>query len=293
MKICRFNQDRIGVIEGDQVYDITEFFELKVKWPVPAYDIVIEQLEKVLSTNKDAIKHQPSYDLSSVRLESPVANPGKIIGAPVNYRAHIDEANADEAINTGKTYTTLEAYGLFLKANSSLIGPHDEIQSAFAERRTDHEVELAVVIGRDARHVSAADALDYVAGYCVALDMSLRGPEVPSYRKSPDTYSVLGPYLVTPDEVGDPDNLALKLRVNGELRQNSNTNMLLLNVSRVIEYASALYTLYPGDVIMTGTPAGVGPVLPGNLIDAEVEKLGALSIRVARHFADEEGAGHA
>ena len=104
MKICRFNQDRIGVIEGDQIYDITEFFDLTVRWPVPAYDIVIEQLPKVISTNKDAFKHQPKFNLESVRLESPVANPGKIIGAPVNYRAHIDEANADEEINTGKTY---------------------------------------------------------------------------------------------------------------------------------------------------------------------------------------------
>lgn len=286
MKICRFNHDRIGVVEDGSVYDITDLFELTARWPLPAGDVAIAQLGQVVNTF-GGIAGRPSVPLSSVRLESPVANPGKIIGAPVNYKAHIDEANADAEINTGKTYTTLEAYGLFLKANSSLIGPHDEIKSAFAERRTDHEVELAVVIGRTGKFIPAADALDYVAGYTVGLDMSLRGVEVPSYRKSADTYSVLGPWLVTPDAVRDPDHLSLELWVNDELRQQSNTDKLILSVRQVIAYASAIYTLHPGDVIMTGTPAGVGPVLPGDRIKAAVEGLGALEISVASTFADE------
>lgn len=289
MRICRFNHDRIGVVKDADVYDITDLFDLKLQWPVPTGDAVIAQLPRVLDRVDEALRGRPPQPLSAVRLESPVANPGKIIGAPVNYHAHIEEANQDPEINKGKTFTTLEAYGLFLKANSSLIGPADEIRSAFAERRTDHEVELAVVIGRTARRVPVADALDYVAGYSIGLDMSLRGQEVPSYRKSPDTYSVLGPWLVTPDDIPDPDSLDLSLHVNDELRQEANTRLLILDVRRVIAYASALYTLHPGDVIMTGTPAGVGPVLPGDTLRSQVERIGTLTVRVADAFADQIG----
>jgi len=289
MKICRFNHDRVGVVEGLKVYDITDLLELSLTWPVPLGDAVIPQIQKLVAAGIPDLHSRPSLALASVRLESPVANPGKIIGAPVNYKAHIDEANADKEINTGKTYTTLEAYGLFLKANSSLIGPHEDIQFAFPERRTDHEVELAVVIGREAKNVSVEEALSFVAGYSVGLDMSLRGAEVPSYRKSADTYSVLGPWLVTADEVPDPDNLKLELLVNGEVRQQSNTSLLILNVRQVIAYASSIYTLHPGDIIMTGTPAGVGPVQPGDLIDASVEAVGSLSIKVISGPADKKG----
>lgn len=289
MKICRFNFDRLGVVHDDQVHDVTDLFDTTLGWPAPPGDAVIAQLTQRLSQGL-AWQDRPAMPLASVRLESPVANPGKIIGAPVNYHAHIQEANADPEINAGKTFTTLEAYGVFLKANSSLIGAADEISLAFAERRTDHEVELAVIIGKTARHVSAAAALDYVAGYTIGLDMSLRGAEAPSYRKSPDTYAVLGPWLVTPDDVPDPDNLMLSLHVNGQLRQHASTRQLILGVRRLIAYASALYTLHPGDIIMTGTPAGVGPVAPGDLIEAEVERIGSLRINVAARYADQREA---
>jgi 2,4-diketo-3-deoxy-L-fuconate hydrolase len=220
--------------------------------------------------------------LEQVQLLSPVANPGKIIGAPINYKDHIDEANADNEINHGKTYTELDKFGLFLKANSSLIGCSQEIQIPFADRRTDHEVELAVIIGRTAKRVSRAVALDYVLGYCIGLDMTVRGPEFPTFRKSPDTFCVLGPWMVTKDEIPDPNNLDLSIRVNGEVKQSSNTKYLIFDVQRLIEYASAIYTLHPGDVIMTGTPAGVGPVAAGDVLNASVQRIGAMSVRVAR-----------
>ncbi|WP_321812262.1 MULTISPECIES: fumarylacetoacetate hydrolase family protein [unclassified Burkholderia] len=286
MKICRYDFNRVGAVVGDGVYDITDLFDRNLSWPVPQGDIVIAQLKGVVERGID-LRGRSRRSLDSVRLESPVANPGKIVGAPVNYHAHIEEANADNEINTGKTYTTLEAYGGFLKANSSLIGPADEVQLAFSDRRTDHEVELAVVIGKTARYVKANSALDYVAGYAIGLDMSIRGQETPCYRKSADTYSVLGPWLVLPDEIPDPDSLEMSLRVNGELRQQANTRLLIVGVRRLIEYTSALYTLNPGDIIMTGTPAGVGPVVAGDVMDAEIEKIGSLRIRVAtRHGND-------
>jgi 2-keto-4-pentenoate hydratase/2-oxohepta-3-ene-1,7-dioic acid hydratase in catechol pathway len=295
MKFCRFNHDRVGVVQGELIHDVTSLFDRQLSWPTAAGDAIIAQLPAVVATGID-LANMPVVALADVRLESPVANPNKIIGAPVNYHAHIAEANADSEINSGRTYTTLEAYGLFLKANSSLIGPHDEISLAFLDRRTDHEVELVVIIGKMARHVSRDDAYDYIAGYTVGLDMTVRGPEVPSYRKSPDGYCVLGPWIVTPDEIENPDKLALSLTVNGEVRQTANTELLILGVARLIEYASAIYTLHPGDIIMTGTPAGVGPVEAGDVIDATVENVGSLHIRVipaqAANTPEPLAAGH-
>jgi 2,4-diketo-3-deoxy-L-fuconate hydrolase len=283
MKICLFNTHRIGVAFEDELVDVTQAFASlpKPAWPYPLSDWVIQNFEQVRPSVEQIAKTGPRVSLSTVSLRAPVANPGKIIGAPINYKDHIAEANADTQINHGKTYTELDKFGLFLKANSSLIGCDEEIQIPFADRRTDHEVELAVVIGRTAKRVSRDNALDHVFGYSIGLDMTVRGPEFPGFRKSADTFSVLGPWIVTKDEIADPNALDLSIRVNGEVKQSSNTKYLIFNVERLIEYASAMYTLYPGDIIMTGTPAGVGPVSPGDILDASISGVGAMSVRMA------------
>ncbi|UPK01296.1 fumarylacetoacetate hydrolase family protein [Bradyrhizobium sp. 170] len=278
MRICRFNSDRIGVVEGNSVADISQMLDLSPKWPLPPGDWVVSQLTSLKES--EVRSGQPLIPLSNVRLESPVANPGKIIGAPINYKAHIDEANADREINQGKTYTSLDEYGLFLKAGSSLIGPSQTIHPRFADRRTDHEVELAVVIGKKANRVSRQNALAHVFGYTIGLDITVRGKEFPGFRKSADSYSVLGPWLVTADEVPNPDALELSISVNGQIKQKSNTRMMIFDVARLIEYASSFYTLYPGDVIMTGTPEGVGPIAPGDRLVAEIERIGKLEMQV-------------
>src|SRR4051794_29501853 len=213
MRICRFNSDRIGVVQGSSIIDLTESLDLNSKWPTPPGEWVVSQLT---SLKEDELRSShPPIPLSDVRLNCPIANPGKIIGAPINYKAHIDEANADHEINQGKTYTSLDEYGLFLKAGSSLIGPSQTIHPRFVDRRTDHEVELAVVIGKKADRVRRQDALAYVFGYTIGLDITVRGKEFPGFRKSADTYSVLGPWLVTADEVPNPDALNLSISVNG------------------------------------------------------------------------------
>lgn len=287
MKLCRFNHSRVGLVERDIVYDITELFNLMPQWPLPQGDWVISQITPLLPVIKERGHAMPAISLASVRLESPVANPGKIIGAPINYKAHIDEANAAREINYGKQFTTIEQFGLFIKASSSLIGPSDSVQLRFPDRRSDHEVELSVIIGREARMVKAAEALDYVLGYSIGLDMTVRGPEFPGFRKSVDSYSVLGPWIVTGDEVGEPDRLDLAIKVNGEVRQRSNTSYLLMKVRELIAYASRFYTLYPGDVIMTGTPEGVSQVMPGDIMEAEVERIGTMRIGIASEWAVE------
>lgn len=282
MRICRFDNDRVGVVIDDSIADVTAVLESlpALRWPLPPGDQFIASLQQLRPQIERIAKTAPRRALSECRLKSPVANPGKIIGAPVNYQKHIDEAKADTQINVGNEVRSIDYYGLFLKANSSLVGPSEGVTLPFPERRHDHEGELAVVIGRQCHNVTAAQSADYIAGYAVALDMTVRGSEDRSFRKSPDTYSVLGPWLATRDEIADPGALDLWLQVNGRDRQRTHTGKLIYSVPRLIEYASAFYTLHPGDIIMTGTPEGVGPVLPGDVIDVGITDIGAMRVSV-------------
>ncbi len=280
MKLCRFDHDRIGLVEGDRIFEVTELFDRSPPWPAPQGDWIIRQAARLGPRLTAAAKVRPVRPLSGVRLDSPVAQPGKIIGAPINYRAHIEEAHDDAGIGFGRTFSDLKDHGLFLKAASSLVGPSDEVRLRFPERRSDHEVELVVVIGKEASQVSRDRALEHVFGYCIGLDMTVRGPEWSVFRKSADTYAVLGPWIVTADEIPDPDRLDLSLRVNGELRQSANTRQLIYDVQALIEYASSFYTLHPGDLIYTGTPEGVSQVRPGDVMDCEIEAVGRMHVSV-------------
>jgi 2,4-didehydro-3-deoxy-L-rhamnonate hydrolase len=284
MRLCRFDDDRLGLVEGDAVRDVSAALDAlpSYRWPLPHCDPLIAALPEIRRRVEALAPQAAARALASVRLKSPVVNPGKIIGAPVNYQKHLDESRADKGINFGTEIKTIDHYGLFLKAGSSLAGPSDGVALPFPDRRHDHEGELGVVIGRPGKAIARADALAHVAGYCLALDMTVRGTEDRSFRKSIDTYSVLGPWLVTADEIGDPGNLELTLWVNGEVRQHSNTRHLVFDVPRLIEYASSFYTLLPGDVIMTGTPEGVAPVQPGDIIRLTVERIGTMEVAVRR-----------
>jgi 2-keto-4-pentenoate hydratase/2-oxohepta-3-ene-1,7-dioic acid hydratase in catechol pathway len=137
-----------------------------------------------------------------------------------------------------------------------------------------------MVIGRKARNIDRGSALSHIAGYCIGLDMTIRGIEDRSFRKSCDTFTVLGPWLVTADEIPNPADLQLSLDVNGELRQRSSTAAMTVGIERMIELASANYTLYPGDVILTGTPEGIGPVAAGDMIVARCQGIGEMSVEV-------------
>ena len=281
MKICRYNDQKLGLVVGEQLIDVTEAIEAAGtwRWPLPPGDRLIAALDAVRAEVEARRKWGFVQLHESVALLSPVANPTKVIGAPANYRAHIDEANADPGIAFGATTGAIDEYGLFLK-NPVPVGPAQGVALRFPERRNDHEIELAVIIGREARNVAEADALDHVAGYAIGLDMTVRGREERSLRKAIDGYSVLGPWMVTADEIPDPDALALRLWVNGELRQDSNTAHQIYDCRRLIAYASRHYTLYPGDAIMTGTPEGVGPVEPGCVMRCEIEGIGAMEVAV-------------
>jgi len=287
MKLCRFDSDRLGLVNGEIVFDVTPALDVLpcVRWPLPQHDLLIAHLPRVCQAARELRAHAPQKSINEIKLLSPVANPSKIIGAPINYQAHIEESTNDQGIAHGRTVSSIHEWGLFLKSSTSLIGFGQEIVLRRPERRNDHECELALIIGRPCSKVSRAQALDFVAGYAIGLDMTVRGPEFQCWRKSIDTYSVLGPWLVTADEIPDPDALDLSLSVNGQLRQQSNTRQLVLDVAGLIEMASSMYTLLPGDIIMTGTPAGVGPVKPGDRIGVAVQGIGQADIAVGERYA--------
>lgn len=282
MKLCRYNDDRVGLVLADGLHDATAALAAlpAFRYPLPKHDPLVAALPGLRAALQAEAARNPAIPLESVRLASPVANPGKIIAAPVNYTKHLEEVLADKGIHHGNLINEIHRAGLFLKATSSLVGAGDGVRLSHTERRNDPEVELVVVIGMAAKDVSAANALDYVAGYCIGLDITIRGPEERSFRKSPDSYTVLGPWMVTADELTDPTKLNLTIRVNGELRQDANTSDLILGVRELVELASAFYTLHPGDVIMTGTPQGVAAIQPGDSMLAEIERIGTMKVAV-------------
>jgi 2-keto-4-pentenoate hydratase/2-oxohepta-3-ene-1,7-dioic acid hydratase in catechol pathway len=283
MRICWFNDNRLGVIEGDRVRDASTALA-KLPRPTspfpPKGDPLIAHLDQLKPDILAAAAGGSSFLVSEVKFLSPVAAPTKIIGTPTNYRDHIAEVGQQREVFGGRYSGSIEEQGLFLKANSALIGPGEGVRLRFPDRRTDHEMELGVVIGRQASDIRKEDALDYVAGYAIALDMVVRGTQDRSFRKSIDTYAVLGPWLTTADEVPDPQNLDFFLAVNGEVKQKSNTRLMILDLATQISWASTYYTLWPGDIIMSGTCSGVSRVKPGDVLHCEIDGVASCDVRV-------------
>ncbi len=282
MRICRFNANRLGIIQGDQVFDVTGALAVlpASSYPLPRHDLLIANLDQVRAHIEKIMPSAVPVPLQRVNLLSPVANPGKIIGAPVNYRKHLEEARSDAGIHHNNQVLEIQKIGLFLKANSSLVGAGEGIAIRHPQRRNDHEAELVVVIGKTGANIDRKDAWKHIAGYSSGLDMTTRGPEERSMRKSVDSFSVLGPCLVTVDEMADASSLDFSLTVNGEPRQKANTRDLIIGIAELIEFASSFYTLHPGDLIYTGTPEGVGPVVPGDRIVTEFQGIGRIDVAV-------------
>jgi 2-keto-4-pentenoate hydratase/2-oxohepta-3-ene-1,7-dioic acid hydratase in catechol pathway len=272
-----FDDSRLGVLREGRVVDVSDLVGAgRTEWPPVFLLRAIADFDRLRPRLEEAGRGRPGVPLGEVQLRAPVVFPSKVLAAPVNYRLHIEEMRP---LVKGELHA-IERYGVFLKAPSSVVGPGATIELPFPDRRTDHEVELGVVIGRMARNVAAADAMHHVFGYTGVMDVTVRGDEDRSTRKSFDTFTPVGPVLVTADEIPDPHGLQLQLWVNGERRQNGNTRDMIWNVPRLIEYASHVMTLHPGDLFSTGTPDGVGPLVPGDEVVMEVERIGRLSVRV-------------
>jgi len=298
VKLCRFNGDRLGLVEGDTVLDVSAALDAlpAVRWPMPLGDPLVRHLEALVAAVHRVRGSAPRLALSTLRLGSPLTNPSKVMAAPANYRLHVEQDTKDSGVDQGVHRKALEGvarptetYGLFLKATSAIAGAAEGVQVIMPQRRTDHEVELAVVIGRPGHSIPRAEAMRHVAGYCIGLDMTVRGAEDRSFRKSADSYCVLGPWFVTADEIPDPHALDLSLWVNGERRQHSSTGAMTVDIPDLIAIASSMYTLLPGDVILTGTPEGVGPVVPGDVVRVACAAIGEMSFAVRAHSEASHG----
>ena len=289
MKLCRFNDNRLGVVRDDRLFDVSEALGLlpPLTWPAPHGDHLVRNIKRIAARIEELLPTALEVSLAHARMLSPVPNPSKIIAAPLNYSWHVAEAGLDPQIHAGTHCVSYDGYltpidklGLFIKAGTSLVGPGEGIELVYPERRSDHEIELVAVIGREAKNISEESALSHVMGYCIGLDMAVRGPEDRSFRKSPDTYTVIGPLLVSADEIAAPEELDFTLQVNGQVRQGGNTRDLTVGLSRLIAIAASCYTLYPGDLVMTGTPDGVAPVKSGDDLVATFSGLGELRTKV-------------
>ena len=255
MKLVCFNDYRLGVQSGAGVVDVTELVnEVPDAWKRLRMIRLIENFDALEPQLAQAAANGPAAPLDSVTLLAPLPRPGKIMAAPANYMRHVREMVAEDS--------PLAKIGLFLKASSAVIGPSQPIVLPYPDRRTDHESELVIVMGKRASKVSAEDALDYVFGYTCGLDITVRGDEDRSQRKSFDSFAPLGPAIVTADEVPDPQALEINLWVNDEHRQHAFTNDMRESCRNIVERMSGVMAMEPGDVIFTGTPEGVGPLAP-------------------------------
>jgi 2-keto-4-pentenoate hydratase/2-oxohepta-3-ene-1,7-dioic acid hydratase in catechol pathway len=286
VKLCRYNDDQLAVVRDGQLFDITQV-QTDIR-NSSAYammgDPVIAALPHWRQRMEEAANRARGVPLASVSLLCPVVRPSKVMAAPTNYKKHIEEMQKRREGQPSKMGPNIGTAGIFLKANSSLVGPSEGIALRFPERRNEHEVELVAVIGQRGTDISQANALDHIAGYCLGLDMTARGPEDRSFRKSIDSYSVVGPWFVTADEVPNPNAVPLHLFVNDQQKQNANTSDMVYSMERLIEFASSFYTLHPGDLYFTGTPEGVSPVVSGDVVRVtSLPALGELVITARAH----------
>ena len=250
MRLIRFGaegKEKPGIYMNEAYYDASSFNE---DYNETFFETDgLKRLEKFVSENKNSLQKLPT----DVRIGSPVARPSKIICIGLNY--------ADHAKETGATPPPEPV--IFMKSTTALCGPFDNVVIPKNSKKTDWEVELAIVIGKKASYVEEADAMDYLFGYCLHNDISEREFQLErngtwDKGKGCDTFAPIGPWLVTKDEIADPDNLKLWLTINGKTVQNGTTANLIFKIPFLISYVSQFMTLLPGDVISTGTPAGVG-----------------------------------
>ena len=274
---------KLGAIKGDGVIDLRkripslpgEMIALIDKWE----DVRTKVRELVKESEADAA-------LADVRLLAPVTRPGKVMGIGLNYADHIKES--------GQQTPNHQVW--FSKAVTSINGPFDPIELPLASKMTDYEAELVVIIGKRCKHVVAERAGEVVFGYCAGNDVSVRDWQMRTPQwvigKSFDTHAPIGPWIVTPDELGDPHSLGIRCLVNGELRQNSNTKFLVFNVFDQIAHLSEAMTLEPGDVIFTGTPGGVGLAMSpprllkeGDRVRVEIDRIGTIEATMRNETA--------
>lgn len=275
MKLVGFNGGHVGVLVGDGIVDVTDLAGID-----PGFYPPVQMVRLIAGWDRArveaALAERAPMPLASARLEPPLRWPNKLVAFPANYHAHIAEMG-DKLISR----TSAKGQGFFLKANSSISGPADPILlPPVTGREIHHEGELAIIISRGGRHIAAADAAEHIFGFTCLMDIVIRGQEERVMRKSFDSFCPIGPWIETADAVPDWDDLTLRLTVDGAERQCASTRDLIVGIGEMIAMASSVMTLEPGDIIASGTPAGVGPIEPGNRVELSIDHVGTLSLDV-------------
>ena len=273
MKLVLHNGGKLGVLRDNRVADVSGLFAGQaLRFPLTQMHIAIEDFATLRPLIEARAAKDEGVPLESVRLEAPMPSPTKVIGAFSNYRRHTREMRGPDSVQAKPD--------ILLKAPSSIIGPADSIVMPPLDEPIHHEPELTVIIGRKVKSIPVADAFSAVFGYTTLLDITMRNDGDRSRRKSYDTFCPMGPAIVTADEVPDPQDVGIRLWVDGKLRQDARTSDMTFGVAQIISFASSVMTLYPGDVIATGTPEGVAPIKVGETITIEIEHVGRMSIPV-------------
>jgi 2-keto-4-pentenoate hydratase/2-oxohepta-3-ene-1,7-dioic acid hydratase in catechol pathway len=291
MKICHYNSNQAGAIAGDKVYPIGEAL-VKAGHARNGYTMleIIDALAnrpEAMRTAQEAVKSGPSVPLGSVKLLAPIYNPGSLWAAAANYKEHQAEMIIKMGSSDRSTKTKDELMAeFFLKTTSSIIGPGDTIVIPKISRDVDFECELCAVIGKRARKVSEEEALEYVFGYTICWDISQRDPwgrgmqNTRNIRKGFDTFTALGPWIVTREEIEEPQNLSINVEQNGKQAMTAHTSDMICGLREHIRFLSSVLTLRPGDLITTGTPAGVKKLSDGDHLKGRIDKIGEMELHV-------------
>jgi 2-keto-4-pentenoate hydratase/2-oxohepta-3-ene-1,7-dioic acid hydratase in catechol pathway len=283
VRIARYNGGRIGVVVADQIHDVTAAAGVDpAEWPPVGIVRTIASFETLRPKIEAAAKAAQGVPVSSVHLDTPIPWPHKLLALPGNFHAHRAEmAKRPDSAAKGAATAATETAGFFMKSNGSLSGASDAIRLPDRPGRDmHHECEIAIVIGRGGHNIARDRALEHIFGYSCLLDITMRGKEERVMRKSYDTFCPVGPWITTADEAGDPDTIAMRLWVNGELRQEAPTTDMIVGIREAIAMISAVTTLVPGDIIASGTMSGVGPIAPGDTVTIEVDRVGKMSVAV-------------
>lgn len=257
-------ETRVAAVVDDGFRDLSALLPTSRTSPDP----LIELLSVLDGIDAERIAAQPMIDGDIAQL---VSRPTKIVAAPVNYGDHQEEM---------KQVGNVSALGFFLKSPNSVVADGGTVSLPYSDRRFDQEGELALVVKKRARDIAPEDFEDYIAGYTCLLDITMRGGEDRSARKSFDTFTPVGPHLVTPDEIDDVRALRLRCSVNGVLRQDADITELIWDVPTFLSYVSTVTTLEPGDIVSTGTPAGVGVIENGDTVEVTIDRIGTLRVSV-------------
>ena len=291
MKICHYNEHEAGVVQDDRVYPIGQTLigagHLRQGYTMEEVINALVNQPEAMQCVRQVLKGR-SVPLAQVQLLAPLENPGSLWAAAANYKDHQAEMKTASGGPDRSAFSKDDLMAeFFLKPSSSIIGPGGSIVIPKVSNHVDYEAELCVVIGRKARNLSEAQALDCVFGYTICWDISQRDPwgrdrqNTRNIRKGFDTFTALGPWIVTKDELPEPQDTRILVELNGKHVMTAHTKDMICGVRDHIRFLSSVLTLRPGDLITTGTPAGVAKLAPGDKLKGKIERIGEMTLNVA------------